>query len=923
MSGSGFFKNWRFFTPAHDNAVFPEASLPDYARIRLVGDQLSRILLGTLQSNKAKTTRLCIGLLGGLGQGKTSTLHAVQHELKQSNLRCEWFDISHFKPDQLEFEFDRLQSSFRYGRVVWLWLLRGATRFALLLSIFVIVGLAISLGVWLQLPLVVDTVAMLPTQLEADSLPRLSKYSLFLLGICFSYGLIKESKSAYERSRERTFLLAAPDPPRDTLYARCWRLLCAPFCRLDVLFVDNLDRATKKQQRALLRSLYKYKGNLPYCVVIAFDEAGVLASDADPEPPRELMLKAIQVVVRIPDRQPIELLVLARLACEAQEESLHPLLSQPSVLSGLAGLLQFCETASPRSAKRLLNDGLTRLAQNHGHRQFATATLAEAQTDRFSTVDLPDAEQLLAVLRITVLLEIAPSLRAAPQLLNELLNPGNVLSLDKLRQYLPDLTSVVAVSGFLSASRVCRPRNEDWRDIVSISLPLNSGSTVDRVQSDRSSFALRASVGSGNLYAILDRIWNAIDRLSQSGDEGDLFPNAVLPNDPTSPERLSEDLPWLLPVLTCYLRAQVDGEQRWRLLEWFRYALQTERRWFDGDDVRETKFWIAELAFAQIDVHLNMVTEADISSWLEFGATDPVRRARLLLLYQPGKLCFHQTLRLLGLKSGDKTTFPMALALRPWLSALSPRENLEITSGNSVSTALPSSLERTANTMVQACWPSLLGETPASLIQQLGDQIDVFVELHRREPNLTATRAMSESVFHNQSLLRAIRADTRYCGRYWAAIQKLFTAEVGVCSYQHWEINAARDIIWNALRPPPLDQLSLSLHAWQAPYAAVLTVIAALRGTDQLKTIWVKHDMARHYGGDEAYMRLLYLCIYEHVKRLGAGRTTVNSPWIAYLDTDENRGVLHAVFGNVIRSPQTFPKLSGEPLFALLLDADG
>lgn len=907
-------QSWRRFLPAHDNPVSSQNQVSDYARTRLVADQVARLLHGMGSGSTGKTNHSAIGLLGGLGQGKTSALHSVQDTLKLEGKRCEWFDVAHFKPDQLEYEFDRLQASLRFGKLIWLWLWRGLARFGLLALLVAAAVLAVWLGAWLDIPLFVDLSNLLPYALGKIKVAQFVKVGGFLLGLCFAYSLVKESTDLYRRAQERAFLLPAADHIDPHWLKRFWHALTRPFFRFDVLFIDNLDRASKTQQRALLRSLYKYKGNLPYSVVIAFDEAGVLESDPDPEPPRELLLKAIQVVVRIPDRQPFEHLLFARLACDAESDTLQPLLRQPRVFSALANLLYLAGSASPRRAKRLLNDSLARLAQNHGVR-FVDALGVEAQThtgheaaksaQTFQT--LPDSDRLLAMLRITVLLELAPKLRAHQQLLIQLLAHVDSSTEEHVQECLSGTPQATEV---LRHSRAYRPQNNDWRDIVSMSL----AQTYAKVETAPIPSSVSITAGT-DLYTILQRLWNAIDLLAHAGDDTELLLLTSPPDDSSSSARFVEDQPWVFPVLSIYLLAQPDNTLRWRLLQWFRHALESGARWFEGN-VADTRFWVAELAFSQLDVDQHLVTEADIQSWLNFGASDSMRRAQLLLLYPPSRLCLHQALRLLVTNASEGVIPAAAPLLRPWFASLAPRERLTQPSAK-VSADIPIALASTTARLVETSWPSLTGADAIYLIDQLSDQIELYRDLHR-QGYFSAASALAGNAFHNIWLLQSMQKDPDVYKLYWSALQKLWCADTDK-SYERWMIGPARDLVWGSALPISLEYLSSPFKTWSTLPAVMLSLIAALRNEMTfLQKFWDTHNFAQVLGSNAAYLRLLYLCIEENVKRATISSGEIEQQWESYLAGGETKAILKRIFVLPLANPAAFVKLAREPGFSML-----
>lgn len=127
----------------------------------------------------------------------------------------------------------------------------------------------------------------------------------------------------------------------------------------ELLVIDDLDRAKVEQQRAVLRALYKHARMLQCAVVVCFDERELLASKADPDPPEELLRKVLNYAIRIPPRTKEDALLLATGICadwvaRNRESSLVGAVAHPLYAADLARVAWLLGQPGPRRIKDLL-----------------------------------------------------------------------------------------------------------------------------------------------------------------------------------------------------------------------------------------------------------------------------------------------------------------------------------------------------------------------------------------------------------------------------------------------------------------------------------------------------------------------------------------------------------------------------------------
>lgn len=890
------------FAPLLDNPASHDPT-QDHARVGLVVDALERLIRASL--NKASDGRPSIGLLGGLGQGKTSalsqlTLRLADSKRNTSTYQSLAFDVAHYKPEQLEFEFDRLQASLRYGRVIFHWLRDGLAR-----------SVAASFGIVLVIVLVLWLWEVSLPQLNAKDAKVVA--GIFLKGVptlvalLFPAWLLKESGIFRNRSKERYFLMGdGQRRPSWLARAKTWWMQC--FCPIHLLVIDNLDRASIAQQRALLRSLYKFKGELPYCVVVAFDETSLLQSGADPEAPRELLDKAIQIMVRLPDRMPFENLVLAHLALGGLSGTVFSAIAeQPRVKSGLADLLYLGGNASPRRAKRLLNDGLARLTQNHG---LISDDRPDFSSESFETYR-PRMDRLLAMLRVTALTELAPALRAQPQALTlglTLCSPASMAPLQAIFAMAPTAESL------LRASRLCRPSTGDWRDVVSMALAQSYqvGAEVALLtkETNKSKGGGVTGTAQADLYTLLQGLWNAIDVLAMTGSGDELDEHA---REGSHEARR----PWVVPVLSVYLLAQADGATRWRLLEWFRRALKSNvgerRRWFDDAD---TRIWLCEMAFSQLDVHEYLGTLERIRFWLDFAnALQIGPRLALLVLYPPGYLSMRDVLCLMDARPAAVRALYDSAAMmqtidvevpdvRAWFNQLATTTSRGLGSAEQVEWPEPHNLSASVFSTFARAWPSLQAAESSVMLAQLADQLELFRWLHLNRPSIGFTVPMlTENTFDHGRLMLAVTRDIALQNQYRSALIHVWQGS-GTAPYSAWQIGPSRDLLAGRPSFPLLKGLFDTSQSLKLGASAMLTLFAAMQSVATLGDFWEEHGLAQTLGRDESFLLLLYQCIEKPVEA-NAGLDW----WQTLLGEATNRAILKNIFGHVLRDLEERLKL--------------
>lgn len=400
----------------------------DAPRCKPLAEQLAKELVDFInrsKENRASAPR--IGVFGGLGQGKTSVINSAlditETELGKSQWAkekfVEWFDTAHYKNDDLEYELDRLLGGMGPMTKDSLW---GILTYAV---IFILFGVLIAISIFCL---------CLDSKFTLSLFALLGAFIVWVVDLPFKY---------WWRSGQRNNTFGKP---------QWWQHGYKLFLRKSqILIIDNLDRASISQQRAVLRALYKHRDDIGYAVIIGFDESRLLEAKPDPEAPIDLLRKAVHVEARMPVRVLTDTLRLAWMAMAAAAE-LNPhwaeLLNDDKALGALARVLEMLsplQAVSPRLAKHRVNNALFFLAQ------VKDSNLAEVDDWR-------------AVLRLQALLAVLPDLRNQGDALRLALERNQWDGLDAVIKHLPTIDEATHTLALLvfNETRAYYPADYEW-----------------------------------------------------------------------------------------------------------------------------------------------------------------------------------------------------------------------------------------------------------------------------------------------------------------------------------------------------------------------------------------------------------------------------------------------------------------------------
>lgn len=405
----------------------------DAFRISSVISSLAGHLKEALK-HKGKERQLRIGLFGGLGQGKSTVIHALKQEMKE--FRFGLFDVALHKSDVLEYEFDRLVGQWEIGR------LSKTLRKIIFVSISVLLA-----WLWFSLIEALDTpYAFFPALITIMSAiigaPLIGLIAATLLGVVS----IWKTWTLLFRTVEAEFNFG-----HLIFSIKKLRELFSP---PDVLVVDNLDRASVEQQRSILRAIYKFGSHLHYPIVIVLDESELLqpVKPGENDSPQDLLRKVIQIECRLPLRTAED---VARIVLNLTEEG-HRNQKQPKATWGkwlndiqLLGdwvrTFSLIPNATPRRIKRFLNN-LISTCQELG-------------------VNHPDDGAALT--RLLSLFELHPTLRASSaNTLVDAMAANDIAKLTELLKFAGVDPAPNATRIYFEKTRHMRPHDGSWRHLV-------------------------------------------------------------------------------------------------------------------------------------------------------------------------------------------------------------------------------------------------------------------------------------------------------------------------------------------------------------------------------------------------------------------------------------------------------------------------
>lgn len=547
-----------------------------------------------------------IGLFGGLGQGKTSALNQAIEQLRQKRLvpkrshdwvalllhtrllptwllrsmlalqrshlvpkrwlrwfikrrkkvmmpqwlinwlhgevRCTSFDTGDYKPDVLEFEFDRLIGRWYLG----LHLRRITLMLVLILSL---ISLPLfPLAVLISIIISKNLFKVWGTLISFSiALPLLQKIIAFFGGVAQRWPLMKLAFRDLERRlnyREAlwdiltTYVLEAIFPP-------------------DVLVVDNLDRANVKQQRSILRAIRKHSEKLQFPIIVVMDETELLQfKPHEAEAPEELLRKTILVECRMSLRMSDDaaLLVMALAAEGIELNKVNPaamILGDARLQGDWTRLFSFLPALGPRRIKRFWNDLLSSCAE----------------------LNISQPDDVAALSRLYAVYELAPELQRLGEQAVFALAANDPSALDALCGSMELEARATALKRLLHLTRHLQPLNGNWRRLVA------KMTTADKV--------LSKSEGGQNTISSeteRDRLERLSDHMRAVG-KGYAGPfvreesraDLIEPESrPDSIGSISGDLKHKWPVVEAALCAAEDPMERWRIMRRWQQDIPNE-----------------------------------------------------------------------------------------------------------------------------------------------------------------------------------------------------------------------------------------------------------------------------------------------------------------------------------------------------------
>ena len=713
-------------------------SAQDSARLGAAKGVLQHQIELALRENKS----VRIGLFGALGQGKSSVLLSVESEL-ETRYRVARFECSNHRQQQLEFEFDRMLASLSPGYKL------------------------ANLAFWLAIAVFIVASFSMPANSTSFTWP-LSK-TLQVVSLLVAIFLLPSWKHL-RRNLERAF----------NLYGIRWsgwyvikKGLARFFTRPQVLLVDDLDRASLKQQRAVLRALAKVPRS-PQVIVIALDETQLLNALPDPEAPAELLRKFINVECRLPQRLQedhvyLSLVLLHEFCKNNSQASISSGLLEPQLVGDICRVVGWLPNPGPRRIRHLIND---------------LALLAE-QLQIYRPGDVA------ALLRILGLYELAPALRSIDERLIAALEECTSWEYFCQRCRLPlgqnypksngdpNSDELKGIRSFYKLSRCMRPETISWAQLV--------GHQQDKEAVTPSTHNMPSVLEQESITKRLTEI----RRLLLDAANG--YTGARLTLEP-----FDQHCFW--PMADVALAHTREPSQRQRLYlylldfinksagrnDWF-YCLC--RHWFSDSEVLDLCASDFLLALCQ-----DIQKRFDVESLR-------------LLLYLPGaQLSFQQRLALLGNSEQNKRELSLA---RRWLSDYSIDDH----DGAEPFTSTYENLD-----LLQKCWP-----LPGNDGEYFSWHCRQFATLLDKKPDLALPNNLRALWFDNGWLAQFAADDLattlngladllspfKYSASSWRLPYCLLTLAASSSYSELLEALIRRDKIWSSLNSRQINTILL------------------------------------------------------------------------------------------------------------------
>jgi hypothetical protein len=432
-----------------DNPVLLQGhtELP-FGQQRIVQALLGHLWQGLAQlDTKRDGTPPTIALLGRYGQGKSSILRTIRAELHGVAVGGRWavvreLDVASFRPDEVQYEFAKL---------IGYWYLRGRLLVWLLLFALPIFALATVIYYLVpQLKLGVDFPALLGASSALGLVGLLWFVARRLYGWTIAYGFADAATPA--KAAHQHWLLAD--------WRGLWHLLRGVLDGPpDVILIDNLDRATIEQQRAMLLAVRRERERLRVVIVVAFDDTLLTLDEVKSDAPSELLQKTFAVRLRLPPTTTRDARLLASRSIEAMQKinggpsdaiasPVIALLDSIAVNADFARVLLLLRRHSVRFARQFLNDVVVRAA----------------------IMGIRHAAALSALIRFQGLFELVPWIQNEPRSIGDALNRQDDVAVVQLaidmrgRALSPELTRTVV--RYLALTRHMQPAELDWAEFA-------------------------------------------------------------------------------------------------------------------------------------------------------------------------------------------------------------------------------------------------------------------------------------------------------------------------------------------------------------------------------------------------------------------------------------------------------------------------
>lgn len=327
-----------------DDSAKSEPRIDDLFEQGKISSELQSVLFNFLTRKGSMKEGLLIALNGRHGQGKSAVLQNATEALDWKLLRgsTKLFPVRVSRFNCSDYSSEDLRNNFDY----FLESARGWPLFFPLIFLCILLSIAaipITLILW---ALGGDTNLSTGAQ-QAIAVASGALLTFLLMGLRPSRILMRDIWRNIRVGR--------------SLWEVCLLVCDRIFVSSDILIIDDLDRAEPDQQKALLQSLMRHRGDFKSAVIVAFDDAPLLKALDGKRATSDFLTKVFDVSFRLSPMNARDAALMAdcfaNSICQINPHcSIARVFLEPMIIGDLARVFMLHGNASARFAKKLVNN---------------------------------------------------------------------------------------------------------------------------------------------------------------------------------------------------------------------------------------------------------------------------------------------------------------------------------------------------------------------------------------------------------------------------------------------------------------------------------------------------------------------------------------------------------------------------------------